>query len=909
MSVNLTINGMQVCVPEDSTILEAAKAAGVIIPTLCHHPDLTDVGACRMCVVSVEGARGLQTACTTPVVEGMVVDTESVEAREARTFVLEMLLTDHPNDCMSCEADGDCALQRWVYEYDVAFPDHQGIRHDYPIGADPSPVILVDMNKCILCGLCIRACYEVQVCDVWNFSQRGFITAVVAGAKQTLQEAGCLSCGACVAYCPVGALFDRPSQGWGRAIHQKKVRTTCNYCGVGCQFDLNVNTDTGKITRVTSTPEAPVNGMALCVKGRYGYDFIHSEERLTTPLIRDASVVEGRFPGFREATWNEAVALVAETLVHCRDTYGPDSVGYFSSAKCSNEENYLMQKISRAAGKTNNVDHCARLCHSSTVAGLATALGSGAMTNSISDATEEAKLYFVAGSNTTEQHPVIGRKMLKMIREKGTKLIVADPRRIELCDAAVLHLQQRPGTDVALFNGIMYEILANGWEDRAYVDARTENFEPFREMVMMFPPERAAEITGVPAEKIREAARLLAENKPTAVFWAMGITQHTTGTMNVMTLANLQMLLGNIGVPGGGVNPLRGQNNVQGACDLGALSNVYPGYQRVTDPAHKAKFEQAWGVEGLPDKVGLTIVEMINAAHAGDLKALYVMAENPMTSDPDLNHVREALERLDFLVVQDIFMTETAKFADVILPGACFAEKEGTFTNTERRVQRIRKAVAPPGVARPDWEILCDVATTMGYPMAYPSPAAIQDEIAAVTPIYGGVRYWRLDAGESLQWPVRDDAHPGTPILHVGTFTRGKGLFTANDHVEPRECPTAEYPFTMTTGRVLYHWHGGSQTRRSQNLMALYPEPQIELHPDDASRLGIAEGDWVKVASRRGEFVARAWLTDRVALGLVFGTFHFPEGNVNWATGAFLDPQAKIPEYKVSAVRVEKVVA
>jgi formate dehydrogenase alpha subunit len=699
MSVNLTINGMQVCAPEESTILEAAQAAGVIIPTLCHHPDLTDVGACRMCVVSVEHARGLLTACTTPITEGMVVDTESTQAREARAFVLEMLLTDHPNDCMTCEADGDCELQRWVYEYDVAFPDHQGRRHDIPIGADPSPVILVDMNKCILCGLCIRACYEVQLCDVWNFSQRGFTTAVVAGANQTLQEAGCLSCGTCVAYCPVGALFDRPSQGWGRATHQKKVRTTCNYCGVGCQFDLNVNIHTGKITRVTATPEAPVNGMALCVKGRYGNDFIHSEERLTTPLIRDASVVEGRFPGFREATWDEAVALVADTLIHCRDTYGPDSVGYFSSAKCSNEENYLMQKISRAVSKTNNVDHCARLCHSSTVAGLATVLGSGAMTNSIADATEEAKLYFVAGSNTTEQHPVIGRKMLKMIRERGTKLIVADPRRIELCDAAVLHLQQRPGTDVALFNGIMYEILANGWEDRAYIDTRTENFDEFREMVMMFPPERAAEISGVPADKIREAARLLAENKPTAVFWAMGITQHTTGTMNVMTLANLQMLLGNIGVPGGGVNPLRGQNNVQGACDLGALSNVYPGYQRVTDPAHKAKFEQAWGVEELSDKVGLTIVEMINAAHAGDLKALYVMAENPMTSDPDLNHVRESLERLDFLVVQDIFMTETAKFADVILPGACFAEKDGTFTNTERRVQRIRVAVDPPGVA------------------------------------------------------------------------------------------------------------------------------------------------------------------------------------------------------------------
>ena len=719
MSVTITINGKQVSVPEESTILEAAEAAGILVPTLCHHPDLVDVGACRLCVVSVAHASGLQTACTTPVSEGMVVDTESAEVREARAFVLELLLTDHPNDCMTCEVDGACELQRWVYDYHVAYPDHQGRRHDYKIDSDPSPVVFVDMNKCIVCGRCVRACYEVEICDVWNITQRGFSAAVVAGANQTMREAGCVSCGNCVAYCPVGALFDKPSLGWGRAIQQRKVRTTCNYCGVGCQFDLNVNVDTGRISRVTSTPDAPVNGMALCVKGRYGNDFIHSDERLTQPLVRDDSVLEGRFPGFREATWEEAVSLVAEKLVTARDTYGPDSVGYFSSAKCTNEENYLMQKIARAVGKTNNIDHCARLCHSSTVAGLATALGSGAMTNSIQDTLEDAKLYFVAGSNTTEQHPVIGRKMLKMIRERGTKLIVADPRRIELCDAAVLHLQQRPGTDVALFNGIMYEILANGWEDRAYIEERTENLEAFKEMVMTFPPERASTISGVPVDKIREAARLLAENKPSAVFWAMGITQHTTGTINVMSLANLQMLLGNIGVPGGGVNPLRGQNNVQGACDLGALSNVYPGYQRVTDPEIRGKFERAWGVDGLSEKVGLTLVEMINAAHAGTVKALYIMAENPMTTDPDLNHAREALERLDFLVVQDIFMTETAVYADVILPGACFAEKEGTFTNTERRIQRVRKAVPPPGAARPDWQILCDVATAMGYQMAY----------------------------------------------------------------------------------------------------------------------------------------------------------------------------------------------
>ncbi len=917
--INLTINDVPVQAPANATVLEAAQQAGIEIPTLCHHPDLTPTGACRLCMVEVEGMREPTTACTLPVAEGQVVHTETEEIIALRRSMLTMLLKHHPNDCMTCEGNGDCELQRLAYAYDVRAPEPAFAEPRYPPDADPNPVVLVDLNKCILCSRCVRACEEIQGCDVWGFAERGYETHLVAGNGQTMIEAGCESCGICVAYCPVGALFDRPSVGWGRITEQRRVRTTCTYCGVGCQLDLHVNTHTGKITRVTSSEDAPVNGLALCVKGRYGYDFVHSDERLTTPLIRKGWKMEAGSwmldagiskldAGFREATWDEALSLVAQQLTHHRDTHSPDSVGYLSSAKCTNEENYLMQKLARAVGKTNNVDHCARLCHASTVAGLATTLGSGAMTNSIADATGDAALYFVTGSNTTEQHPVIGIQMRQRVRQEGVPLIVADPRRIGLTELpGCLHLQQRPGTDVALFNGIMHEILTQGWEDRAYIEARTEGFEAFEEVVMQYPPERAAEISGVPAEKIREAARLLHAHKPAAVFWAMGITQHITGTRNVMTLANLQMLLGNIGVPGGGVNPLRGQNNVQGACDLGTLVNVYPGYQKVTDPDARAKFEAGWGVEGLPEDPGLTVVELMQGAEAGDVRALYVMAEDPMTSDPDLNHVQRALETLDFLVVQDIFFTETARFADVILPGACFAEKEGTYTNTERRIQRVRKAVEPPGAARPDWEILCDVAARMEYPMDYASPAEVMDELAALTPIYAGVRFDRLDAGEQLQWPVRSVEHAGTPILHVGEFARGKGLFTANAHLEPAEHPDAEYPFTMTTGRTLYHWHGGEITRRSTNLMALYPEPWIELHPDDGRRLEIAHGDKVRVASRRGEFEARAWLTDRVAPGLIFGTFHFPEGNVNWATGAFLDPKAKIPEYKVSAVQVEKV--
>lgn len=902
--INLTINGKTVTVPSGSTVLEAAQVADVEIPTLCHHPDLTPTGSCRLCVVSVEGMRGPTTACTLPAADGMVVHTETEEVVTLRRFVLSMLLTDHPNECMTCEADGDCELQRWVYQYQVPWPEHSGARHAYPIDSDPNPVVFVDMNKCILCGRCVRVCQEIQGCNVWDFSQRGFDTLVVAGSAQAMLDAGCESCGNCVAYCPVGALFDKPSLGWGRAAYQDKVRTTCTFCGVGCQFDFNLKD--GKITRVTSAEDAPVNGLALCVKGRYGWDFIARPDRLTTPLIRDENVTDGPWPGFREAGWDEALDLVAQKLVHYRDTTGPDSVAYLTSAKCTNEETYLMQKLARGIGKTNNIDHCARLCHASTVAGLAATLGSGAMTNTIEDSTSESAAIFVIGSNTTEQHPVIGTKIRHAVRYRGVPLIVADPRRISLTRLpGCLHLQQRPGTDVALVNGLMREILVNGWEDTEYIAQRTEGFEELKETVMQYTLEKTAAITGVSAAKIAEAARILGTHKPGAVFWAMGITQHTTGVMNVMSLSNLQVLLGNLGVRGGGVNPLRGQNNVQGACDMGGLPNVYPGYQPVA--ANREKFEQAWGVTGLSEKPGLTVVEVMNGAHEGSVKAIYIMAEDPMTSDPDLNHVREALERVDFLVVQDIFMSETAKFADVILPATSFAEKEGTFTNTERRIQRVRTAVEAPGVARADWEILCDVGTRMGYPLTYASPAEIMDEIAQVTPSFAGVHYSRLDRGEQLHWPVKADDHPGTPILHIGQFTRGKGLFKALEHIEPQEAPDAEYPFTMTTGRVLYHWHGGTQSRRSKNLMALYPEPLVEISDQDAASLSIADGDAIKVASRRGEFVARARITDRVAEGLIFSTFHFPDGNANWATGAFLDPVAKIPEYKVSAVRVEKL--
>ncbi len=921
--VTLTINGQKVEAPEESTVLEAARAAGITIPTLCYHKDLTPVGLCRLCVVEVEGSRLLQAACTLPVADGMVVHTESPTAVEARKFVLEMLLSDHPNECMICEKNGDCELQRWVYHYQVPWPEHGGARHRYLVDSDPNPVISVDLNKCILCGRCVRACAEIQGRDVWGFGYRGFETRLSAGADQPMLEARCESCGQCVAYCPTAALFDKMSLGWGRIYQQKQVVTTCSYCGVGCQLVLNVRDN--RITRVTSHFDALVNGAALCVKGRYGYDYVHHPERLTSPLVRARWLpAEGRPQGagdedFVETDWETALDIVAHQLAEVKRTYGGDATAILTSAKCTNEENYLMQKLARQVLGTNNVDHCARLCHSSTVAGLAMAFGSGAMSNSMRDVAQEARAYLVIGSNTTEQHPVFGIQLRQAVRQRGAKLVVADPRRIDLTEYATLHLRQRPGTDIALINGLMYVILRDGLEDREFIETRTENFEAFKEVVMHYPPKRVAEITGVPAEDIEKAAHILAENKPMAVIWSMGITQHTHGVQNVLSLANLQMLLGNMGVPGGGVNPLRGQNNVQGACDVGGLPNVYPGYQNVADPAVKEKFERLWGGP-LSDRVGLTVVEIIDAFGRGEIKALYILAENPVVTDPDVGHVRECLERGGFLVVQDIFLTETGKYADVMLPGVSFAEKDGTYTNTERRVQLVRQAIQPHPNTRQDWWITTEIAKRIiahskmaldpNAPYAgwnYNHPAQIMEELAATAPIYAGIRHERL-APNGLQWPVRSLDHAGTPILHVGKFTRGKGLFVPCEHLEPAEAPDESYPFLMTTGRVVYHWHSGEMTRRARGLSALYPQPLVEISLEDAQRLGIADGSLVRLTSRRGEIVAPAQVTERVYPGLVFTTFHFPAEAANWLTSAeHLDPLAKIPEYKVCAVAIERV--
>jgi len=550
-----------------------------------------------------------------------------------------------------------------------------------------------------------------------------------------------------------------------------------------------------------------------------------------------------------------------------------------------------------------------------------TSFGSGAMTNSIRDIAEQSKCIFIIGSNTTEQHPVIGIKIRRAKRQRGARLIVADPRRIDIATYADLHLRHKPGTDLALLNGLMHIIIREGWQDQKFIDERTEGYEELKAVVAKYTPEVVEEITGVPAEQLEQAARMMAENRPGSLLYAMGITQHTVGVANVTSCANLQMLLGNMGVPGGGVNPLRGQNNVQGACDMGGLPNVYPGYQNITDPASQAKFQQVWGVP-LPSKVGLTVTEMLKELEAGKVRGLYIIGENPMTSDPDLNHVREAMTKAEFFVLQEIFYSETAQFADVIFPAASFAEKEGTFTNTERRVQRVRKAVPLPGEARTDsWIVaelakrLLDLGAAAPSPEApwagwtYPNASSIMAEVAALTPSYAGVTYDRLDAGEQLLWPVRDTSHPGTPVLHVGKFSRGLGRFVPSEHLPPAELPDDEYPLMLTTGRVIYHWHGAEMTRRARGLSAVYPEALIEVSPQDAQRAGVTDGDLIELTSRRGEIVAKALVTSRVGAGLVFATFHFPDSAANFLTNPALDPQAKIPEFKVCAVRLDKVVS
>jgi len=891
--ISLSIDGRRVSVQKGANILEAAKSIGVSIPHLCFEERFSPISACRLCVVEVEGMESLVAACSYPVAEGMRVKTNSERVREARRVVLELILSDHPLDCLTCEKSGSCQLENYAYELEIPSSRFKGEKSHYPL-AETNPFIERDPDKCILCGRCVAVCSEVQMCFVLDFAERGFKTRISTGLDRPLPKTSCTFCGSCISVCPVGALTEKERRFKGREWELEKVSTICPYCGCGCPITLNIKN--GRIVKITSDPQGCVNEGWLCAKGKFGFDFVHSPDRLKHPLIRRRGKLE-------EASWDETLGFVAEKLTEIREEYGRESIAGLSSAKCSNEENYLFQKFMRAVLGTNNVDHCARLCHASTVAGLARAFGSGAMTNSMGEI-KNADCILITGSNTSETHPIMALKIKEALRKNGARLIVADPRKIEMTKFSHLWLRQKPGTDVALFNGMMNVIISEGLYDKEFILKRTEGFKKLEGMLHQYTPDYVEGITGVPASDIISAARMYAKANRASIIFAMGITQHTTGTDNVLSLANLAMLTGNVGKESSGVNPLRGQNNVQGACDMGALPNVYPGYQSVSEERIREKFEQMWGVD-LPQKEGLTVVEMIHAANERKVRAMYIMGENPFLSDPNSNLTRKALKKLDFLVVQDIFPTETSEYADVVLPAASFAEKEGTFTNTERRVQRVRRALRVPGQAKADWEIISDLAVKLGYPMKYSSPARIMDEIASLTPIYGGITYERLDK-RGLQWPCLSRNHPGTKFLHQGRFTRGLGKFHPTLYRKAVELPDEEYPFILSTGRVLFHWHTGTMTRRVKGLEEIYPQGLLEIHPLDAQKLSLKDADSARVISRRGKVVIRVKVTDISPPGVVFMSFHFKEAAANLLTIDALDPVAKIPELKVCAVRIEK---
>jgi formate dehydrogenase alpha subunit len=924
-TIKLTIDGRTVEANDGELLIDILYREGIKTPSLCYSPGLSNPGSCRACLVEVKGTPGSKPACEISAHNNMQIKAQSPELEQEHKSILSMMLEHYVDDDHSPDKVDHTEFGYWLRRYNLRPSNSNELKPLYADDSDPHPSIRVNLNKCILCTRCIRACSEVQGRFVWGMSDRSDNTHITSGVDETMLDARCESCGACVAYCPTGALSDRNTTSEFEA--DEKIMTTCPYCGVGCNFDLNIKD--GLLHHISSNPHAPVNGMHLCVKGRYGFDFVHHPDRLTQPQVREwllngkpKPTGEDRGPWVK-VSWDQVLDLIAQKYSDIIDESGADALAIFSSAKCTNEENYLMQKFARQVIGTHNIDHCARLCHSSTVAGLAASFGSGAMSNTMADIAEQAQALFVTGSNTTEQHPVFGSMLRQAVHQRGAKLIVADPRQIDLTEFATLHLCHKPGTDIALINGLMHLIIENDWQDNEFIETRTEAYETFRDSLKQYTPDHVSGITGVSQEHIIEAAEILGTTKPMAVIWSMGITQHTVGVQNVFSLANMQMLTGNMGVPGGGVNPLRGQNNVQGACDLGCLPNVFPGYQKVADEKIIKKFSEAWALNNreklFSNATGLTITEMIDSTLNGSIRAFYILAENPIMSDPDVNHVRKAMANAEFTVLQEIFPSETSDYADVLLPGASFAEKEGTYTNTERRIQMIHDALDTPGDARADWKITSELARRIlklrqqeavgeYADWAYQSAAEIMDEIASLTPQYAGVSHHRLNNGDQLHWPVKDKDHPGTPILHVGQFTHGKGLFHVTEHLPAKELPDKEYPLCLTTGRVLYHWHGAEMTRRCSTLTELYPDTLVEISQEDANRIGIESQQLIRLVSRRGSMIAAADISERVPPGLVFGNFHFPdEANVNNLTIAAVDPIAKIPEYKVCAVRLELI--
>ena len=894
--LKITIDGSKYEVNEGLTILEAAAQCDVRIPTLCYLKDVNEIGACKMCVVEIEGKENLVTSCTTKVKDGMVIETASSKVVAARREVLNLILAHHDVRCMTCGKSGECQLQDLAREYGIEVSKYEKSTHNARVKKD-NPFLTYYPELCINCQRCVSTCHKVTGNRTLKNGKIGTTTLIDAPFGPDWKETTCESCGNCAEACPTGALIAKNRRKYqpGRV---KKVLTTCPHCATGCQYYLVVRDN---VIVDVEPANGPSNKGLLCVKGRFGsFNFVHSPERLKYPLIKNKQTGE-----FERATWDEALDLIASKFLQIKKEYGPDALAGFACSRSPNEDCYMLQKMVRCAFGTNNVDNCARVCHSATVAGLAMTLGSGAMTNPIGDITTDVDCIMLVGSNPEEAHPVVGMQIRQAV-DRGTRLIVVDPRDIGLSKKADVHIKLKPGTNVAFANGMMNVIINEGLMDEEFIKERTEGYEELRDIVMKYTPERVAEICHIDPDHLREAALMYAKAKKAPIIYCLGVTEHSTGTEGVMSMSNMAMLVGKLGKSGCGVNPLRGQNNVQGACDMGALPTDFPGYQKVTNPEVIEKFEKAWGVE-LNKKPGTHATDVFGKAIKKEIRGLFIFGEDPVVTDADQHHIIKALESLDFLVLSDLFMTETAQYADVILPGTSYAEKEGTFSNTERRVQRVRKAVELEGEMRLDTDIFIDLMNRMGYPQPQLTSEEIMDEIASLTPSFGGISHRRLDKGESLQWPCLDAKHPGTPIMHVGKFTRGLGWFYPAEYIPSAEQPDDEYPFIMMTGRILYHYNTRAMTGKTPGLMQKEGHSFIEVNTSDAARLGIENGEKIRVSSRRGAILSTARVSEKVSPGETWMPFHFPDGNANVLTNAALDKYARIPEYKVCAINLEKI--
>ena len=903
VTVALTIDGNSVTVPAGTSVLRAAAEVGISIPKLCASDNLQAFGSCRLCVVEIDGMRGKPAACTTPVTEGMSVRTQTPAVQKLRRNVMELYISDHPLDCLTCPANGNCELQDMAgavglreVRYGFAGDNHLIAETD-----DSNPYFSFDPTKCIVCSRCVRACDEVQGTLALTIDGRGFDSKVVAGQDQPFMDSDCVSCGACVQACPTSTLMEKQVIDIGQP--ERAIVTTCAYCGVGCSFKAEMRGD--QLVRMVPYKGGQANHGHSCVKGRFAFGYATHKDRITQPMIRD-SIDQP----WREVEWDEAIEFAATKLKGIQANYGVDSVGGITSSRCTNEETYLVQKMVRAAFRTNNVDTCARVCHSPTGYGLKATLGESAGTQTF-DSVMQADVILVMGANPTQAHPVFASQLKRRLRE-GAQLIVADPRAIELVKSphvkAAYHLPVRPGTNVAFINAMAHVAVTEDLLDDAFIDDRctTDSFASWQTFIaeQRFSPESSESITGIPAADLRAAARLFANAPNAAIYYGLGVTEHSQGSTAVMGIANLALATGNLGREGVGVNPLRGQNNVQGSCDMGSFPHELPGYRHVSDDVTRSLFETEWAIQ-LDHRPGLRIPNMFDAAINGTFKGLYCQGEDIAQSDPNTQHVEAALRSLECLIVQDIFLNETAKFAHVFLPGATFLEKDGTFTNAERRINRVRRVIAPLS-GKADWEATVALSNALGYPMSYTHPSEIMDEIARLTPTFSGVSYARLDELGSIQWPCNADNPDGTSIMHVTDFVGSLGKFAITEYIPTSECASRKYPLLLTTGRILSQYNVGAQTRRTANSQ-WHAEDLLEIHPHDAEERGINHGDWVGITSRAGATVLRATITEAVQPGVVYTTFHHPLSGANVVTTDNSDWATNCPEYKVTAIEAVKV--